>query len=570
MTIMAKAHNTAKAAAHALRGTLCATAAVLIAMICLAQQAKGLSLAKLPKLSISYIHQEPINQATLSIYKRSWQTACDQLGVALTAFQGYYQHGAFAKHRCLAYDPAKTNPKTHRWHLTITESEEKVLFELSLQVAKNKEKMTLATFEFGSSPKTLIALADEMVASQIAYALMDQLPMARVISAKEWRKGEFGGTALIKVAQLSAEDEPSGFTKWMTAADTPEQDPRAKKQKKGKKSKPRKVTDPIKPYKAYFLYHLDFDEETKSWQPELLGYAKKKSSAKLSFDPEKPQPVSWKITEVRAPDLRGKKTIYAANRKGRSAASADIAAQVYLSLSQYGIRAKNSNLLADTLASGYVGVRYGFPLLKVQSIIAQSSVISAFADFRGGPLRGFRLMYDFAPEVKQTFIEGDATFAWDRLSVGWSFNFDVGTDPAKRIDIIPRVGLANYKANLPVVNNLTGIRTFAPFVVEQSINYGVEVGAETETPWLLLRGWGAYDTAEQSDKGTKVTSMRGGIDAYWDLFEISDSFDLTVLTFVNGERLSMAAAAGENNPGTVATGLRFSLVFAGVGLTVTW
>lgn len=556
---------------------LCLGLAVLATLP--AGSAVASSLAKLQKISISYSHDEGIQQATLNIYKRSWLDACNKLGVALTAFQGYYQHGAFAKHRCLPFDPTKPDPKTHRWHLSVREKEDQVVMELSYQVAKNKEKMILATFAFGSGEKTMIALADEMIASQIAYLLLDQLPMARVVSAKEWRKKRFSGKPLIKVMPVSAEDQPSGFTTWMSSESDAgnEEDKgkkgRKKKGKKGKKGKkarkPKTVQDPITPYKSYLLYHLDFDEEAKSWQPTLLGYAKRSITAKtMGFDPDNPPPVEWKITEIRPPE--GKKAIYAVNRKGRSAANASITAQVFLSLGQYGIKVKNSNLLADTLASGYVGIRYGFPLLKVQSIIAQSSVISAFADLRGGPLRGLRFMYDFAPEVKQTFIEGDASFEWDRMSLGWSFTFDVGSDPAKRIDIIPRVGLANYKANLPVVNTQSGIRTFVPFSVEQSLSYGGELGAEVETPWLLLRGWGAFDSAEQSDTGTKITSIRGGVDAYWDLFEISEAFDLNVVTFVNGERLSMSAGSSGDNSEAIATGLRFSLAFAGVGLTITW
>lgn len=530
-------------------------------------------MSKLQRISLSYSHDEPIEPATLMIYKRSWKDACKRLGLALTAFQGYYQHGAFSKHRCLAFNPAKPNPKTHHWHLHIREKEDQVVLELSYQMAKNQEKLVLARFEFGSSAKTLVALADEMVASQIAYALLDQLPMARVVSAKEWRRGSFGGTALVKVAPVSDPDDSEGFTDWMTKGSEKKKPATSRKRgrKKGRKSKPRSVTDPIEPYKAYFLYHLSYDEEQKSWQPRLLGFAKKsKSSASAApASPDQPAPVTWKIKALREPES-AKTTIYASNRFGRGAAQQDIAQQAYLSLAQFGIKAKNSNLLEDTLASGYVGIRYGFPMLKVQSIIAQSSVVSLFADLRGGPLEGLRLMYDFAPEVKQSFAEGDASFSWDRLSLGWSFNFDLGRNPAKRLDIIPRVGLASYKANLPVVNAQSGIRSFAPFNVDQALNYGIEIGAETETPWLLLRGWGAFDQVAQSENDAKVTSIRGGIDAYWDLFEISDSFDLTVLTFVNSERLSMTAKADPNAPGTIATGLRFSLAFAGVGLTITW
>lgn len=535
-----------------------------LALILPAGALEANSMARLQRISLSYSHDEPIKAAALSIYKRSWKDACERLGLALTAFQGYYQHGAFSKHRCLGFNPDKKDPKTHRWHLQVREKEDQVVLELSYQLAKNKEKMILGRFEFGSSSQTLLALADDMVASQIAYALLDQLPMARVISRKEWRQRQFGGVPLIKTAPVTADEDSGGFTDWMK--DKPQ---KTKSRRRGQRRKKGSVTDPIVPYKAYFLYHLAYDEETKSWQPKLLGYAKLDKAKRAPIDPDKPATSTWKITAIRKPD-NGRKAIFASNRLGRAAAGKMIARQAYMSLAQYGIKPKNSNMLADTLASGYVGIRYGFPMLKVQSIIAQSSVISAFSDFRGGPLKGFRLMYDFAPEVKQTFIEGDASFSWDRLSLGWSLNFDVGSDPAKRIDIIPRLGVASYKANLPVVNAQTGIRSFAPFVVDKALNYGIEVGAETETAWLLLRGWGAFDTAGQSENNAKVTSIRGGLDAYWDLFEISDSFDLTILTFVNGERLSMSAQADNTTPGTVATGLRFSLAFAGVGLTITW
>src|SRR5690606_26317440 len=61
-----------------------------------------------------------------------------------------------------------------------------------------------------------------------------------------------------------------------------------------------------------------------------------------------------------------------------------------------------ASMLVESLAGGYVGLRYGLQVLPGEKIVSSTTIFSLLAEIRGGPLEGLRYYYDTVPEIKKT------------------------------------------------------------------------------------------------------------------------------------------------------------------------
>lgn len=92
---------------------------------------------------------------------------------------------------------------------------------------------------------------------------------------------------------------------------------------------------------------------------------------------------------------------------------------------------------------------------------------------------------------------------------------------------------------------------------------------------MLLRFWGASDlSAALGIDGTKsVSSLRGGVDAYWQVYKRSDKYSLSLVTFGNAEELGFEDNIKPKDPTEASTKIRsvsLSLAFVGAGLSLSW
>ena len=75
-----------------------------------------------------------------------------------------------------------------------------------------------------------------------------------------------------------------------------------------------------------------------------------------------------------------------------------------------------------TFDHSYVAIRYGYPTISGDSVLANSYFIGVLAEIRGGPIAGLRIYYDYAPEQTKESEDADIkafNFSWSRLfSVG--------------------------------------------------------------------------------------------------------------------------------------------------------
>ena len=250
-------------------------------------------------------------------------------------------------------------------------------------------------------------------------------------------------------------------------------------------------------------------------------------------------------------------------------------------LKKYGSEIRQSNILPSFLPGGFSGVKVGIPMSADHPLIEKSQVISILAEARSGFLDGLRWHWDFATESQNTDGDLTETFTWSRAGLGWAFAFPLDFltvgNSVFEMDATPKIGTMDMDTKL-LVENLDGSKSVAEFRVKNAFSVGFEVGITWSNPWLLLRTWGASDLAGISgllDDETTITSLRGGLDSYVDLFSLGDIFDFTLLTFVAAENITIEKQSTEvltdlDEGSTGIDSVSFTSFFLGLGGTVKW
>lgn len=448
----------------------------------------------------------------------AWKKACPVLANAFMVRKNFNHHGIAKGFSCFFDGKHTGGAKSAKgdWTLKIQLKEDRWLLGLYFRDQAEPE----AELPFPNVPKALTALADRKVAKPLAMQMMDQLPAARYIEPKELKK----------------ELEYKLRKKEMT---------------------------PAAPA-VYDLFDLEYVSSIGMWVPRPLGKATLK---------KKKGPRRWDVT-LNA-DADTSEGFWAQSDKGRGGESDKYKSSLNGALKKYGMDGdmfdSAKDALLDTFARGYVGFRYGYPITKGENLITKSSMVGILAEVRGGPLEGLRWYWDFAPETKEVVNGQEYSFTWSRPTLGWSFGLNMNWF-INRIDLTPKIGLMDFDGKVRVTTATGDVP--AQFRLKNSSNFGIEMGVESIAPWFLLRLWGASDVSGVLDLGGSgtVTSLRGGVDTYWDFYKVSDYFDLTVLVFMFGEKLSLTQDESETvaNTNLKLEGISYNLAFFGAGLILTW
>lgn len=475
-------------------------------------------------LEESILPKDPKENAQI---KKAWPNACKVFGESFLVRRNYFGHGIAENYECfLGKQRLNGTSKIGKpdWTVQITAEGEGWLMQVFYKDKPKPETLT----PIPKTPKMIEAMIDPKVSRLLALQVMDSLPMARVVSPQE----------------LS-----TGITY------TPEQGFDRK--------------DIPAPIKEYNVYTLKFIDSQKVWAPKIIGKATLESSSDGSN--------KWKMDLVAAPNDT---VIYwAQSSNGRGSEARNINSKLNSVLIRHGVDAsifdKGIQALYDTLASGYVGARFGYPITKGDSIISRSMMVGILAEIRGGPFEGLRWYWDFAPEIKEKASNGETlSFTWSRPSIGWSFGLNIPWF-IKRIDVTPKLGVLDLDAKVPIDTG-NGSTVPGTFRMKNSTNLGLELGIEAPYPWFLVRLWGASDVSGIVDVGGSgtMTSLRGGLDTYWNFYKISRYFDLSVLVFAFGERLSLTQDEKDKKvvSGTnlKIEGVSYNLAFFGLGAVLTW
>lgn len=470
-------------------------------------------------LSIELLIPPSVPDVESKEIESAWKNACASLGSAFKIKGNYFFHGIASSHRCRLPSKKKRFPKKDGWTLKVVPDQ--TSWTLTMYYGRSAEPEARLVISGGT--KVIKALADRQIAMLVAMRLMDDLPMARFIDERSVKNS------------FSYEDKSEN--------------------------------EKLAPIEEYNIFGMTYLPDRNLWIPKVMG------KAVLQKD-EKKGLWNWrvKLDEPLQPD----QAYWAQDARGRGSNASQLSENLKGELSKHNISGnlfdEATQTLYDSLVSGYVGIRYGYPISKSDSLISEAAMVGIFTEVRGGPLEGLRWYWDFAPEVKKRINGEIMNFSWSRPSIGWSFGLKFNSLIVNRIDVTPKIGLMDLDAKVPFETS----RGIVPvkFRFKNATNLGIEVGVETASPWFIVRIWGATDASGFVDLGGPGTikSLRGGIDTYWDLYKLSDHIELSVLVFGFGEKLSLAKNKGEvdasSNVRIEAIGYEFGIV--GAGLILVW
>ncbi len=483
---------------------------------------------------------------------KSWTSACDLLGKNLQIGKGAQGTGVFINYSCFDKSkylsgPGAKNRDQFRWNIEAEFQGDSIDYTVFFDPEHKHKAPAEAAFSIKFTDQTMKALNDPEVANLIALKLVDIMPMSMAIQ--------------VPTKDLTKIDPQPDLLK-------------------------RSAPLPTGP-KKLLLYQLQYDIDRQSWIPKLVGSAvnKTKNTKPPSSDgPAKKyhQKHLWAV-KLATKDLKPGTYLWAQNAKGRGREEKPIGKSLDAALTRYGLSMDAVlGALIDTLASGYGGIRYGYSLASGDPLVSKSTMVSMFTEVRGGPVEGLRWYWDLSPKHEILYRGENLYFGWSRPTFGWSFGMDIPDFIISRIDAVPKIGWMSLEANLGIENKELDTFTTSPFLMKNALSVGIEIGIEEQTDWFLLRLWGASDGAGFFSFLTNVpgagavSSIRGGIDTYWELFNLGQIFDVSLLVFAAGERISLsknATAASED--GTVEAsdaieGLKYNLGFVGLGMTLKW
>lgn len=194
-----------------------------------------------------------------------------------------------------------------------------------------------------------------------------------------------------------------------------------------------------------------------------------------------------------------------------------------------------------------------------------------------------RYYYDKLPEVKirDETSQGDhvdLSITWARHQLGYSFAFDPGFF-VNFVTMTPKLGVWNFDATIDTQRDAARrVKATQHFGVVNAVGLGLEVGLEWISERYVLRPWAGLDAGFPLDpKSDNVSSVRGGIDGYWQVGTpftmFATEFHLALLAFGFGERVSLKRPNAEQDLAKSDSAIfyfQYKALYAGGGLTASW
>ena len=226
----------------------------------------------------------------------------------------------------------------------------------------------------------------------------------------------------------------------------------------------------------------------------------------------------------------------------------------------------------DSISSSYAGIRMGLPVIAGETIISESSIINSLIEVKEGYLKGLRLYYDLAPEVRKDSVLGEQSFSWNRASIGYSFSFllpSLVDGLLNTIDIGPKIGILNFNSNFLL--EAAGDQFLLDFSVDGEATPGFEAGLNLSYFDIESRIWfGTDGTQYRQNENSQVLPRIGrGVDLIYNAYTFLNRFDLAISFFATGEKLSLQRNSEPGNETSIRS-LSFNLGFVGSGVLISW
>ena len=395
------------------------------------------------------------------------------------------------------------------WHLSIKGSATfttVTMYDMSAQAPRVEAKFVLTVTD-----KILPALKDEYAGSLIVWRILKEMPfMGVVLKDKLLRENQVEG-------------KPSGLATKLAPSDL-------------------------------MLFSLNVSDQS-TLLVDVIGFGKMVEKSQEN--------VRWATTRKSEDLPSGMTAILIHDLKGRGAGLAEVETQLTEALRPF---AASFESLAST---AYVGIRYGAPLQTTDPRL-KAAPLGLFFESRQGILNGFRISHDRAPTAKLTTATYESVFSWSRTQIGYGWGRSLSLPIINWFDVMPKIGLTNYSVEKKV---LAGLERPYSFKLSNAIATGIEAGLENRSFSFLLRGWLLFNYAvlTQVSQKTSIDQLRYGVDVYRDLFTLGEDYRLTGLVYVSKESTKLSRSADPSVRGVeTVTGLKYSNLFIGGGITVAW
>ncbi len=516
----------------------------------------------------------PDNKKNRKNHRKEFKKACSNIGRALTVGKGPWGFGVFGSFSCYNGKRRISGKKTRpNWVVEIVDGIKQTQITI-YRLGKTKLKVSSVTMP--PSEFTHTFLSDVEFVDLVSYSLMDGMPMGMMVS------------------KSMLTDNPPTFKGRY---------PRAGRSYRFKHGLP-------DPPEELMLYTLDRNVKRGTWDAEVVGTAKvaKLVEPKVVGKKKKKRLKGGKIHYEGSSSLSraaASGAIWAQNSKGPGMASAELGelindAHLNLSAAAKGGRFDDfmagdlgslADMFIDSIAGGYLGLRYGLQVIPGDDIQSDTSIFSLLVEIRGGPLKGMRYYYDKVPEVKrtetvvnefdETETEEETSITWSRHVVGFSWGFGLG-DLVDQVTFDPKIGIWTYNSTLisSYAEDGETVASVSIFDLGTTVSVALEVGLEWLSDWYTVRGWYAIDSGVSLvETGGTITSNRFGIDGFFEAGPMFSLFGFPVktalLAFYFYENVSIESSSVDPDAaleeGEVEiTGIEYESGYAGAGVLISW
>ncbi len=502
----------------------------------------------------------------------TWETSCSTLASALMDGAGLWESGPAGSTTCklgenAAVKTGKTTAEDFNVTVRIAKAGDSIGFWVGTNLAGPPQKNSRPVLTIPSSEWAPEFLSEQEFASLIAYALLDGSPILNRLDPS-------------KVSLKGGELRLSMY--------------------KEQKFQTRKFLQ-VDPLQNIVFYRLERDSNsgrlvaTHLGEGKLIKVEKIKvkagsgsgsrtflvPSAKYSFDQKlkdnfDPGTRIW-IHSPEGAGSQGKKmatAISEAHERLMDAARSGL-------LNRFFSKGYDSisDLLFQTAASGYVGLRYGTQLLKGDKLLENAATYGLLVEIGSGPLNGLKFYYDKFP--KTTYVSGDSTLdmEWSKFVLGKSFSIKFPVF-FNRVEVTPKLGRYYLTTTQPIEFDDSGAATSTQkFVAKDQPSFSLEVSAERITKHYTGRVWYALDRAISflPVLGTSaVSAQRMGADLFVNsglqFRSFGVDYSLNILGFTSYENLKIEdLKSGELAPGEVSvSAIQLRSAYAGLGLVIKW
>lgn len=526
----------------------------------------------------------PINSVTIEITisdevlamktrkSSAWETSCSTLASAFRDGYGLWESGPAGPTTCKLGDKTATTKgkKTAEdFNITvrIAKAGDSIGFWIGTNLPAIPHKKSRPVLTIPSSEWAPEFLSEQEFASLIAYALLDSSPILnRLDPSKVSLKGGELRVSMYKEQRFTARkfqqvdplqnivfyrlerDSNSGRLFATHLGDGKLIEVEKIKIKAGSGAAPRTFLVPSAKYSFDQKLKDNFDTGTKIWihSPEGAGAQGKKMAAAINEAHERLMDAA------------------------RSGLLNRFFSKGYDSI---------SDLLFQTAASGYVGLRYGTQLLKGDKLLENAAMYGLLVEIGSGPLNGLKFYYDKFP--KTTYVSGESTLdmEWSKFVLGKSFSFKFPIF-FNRVEVTPKLGRYYLTTTQPIEFDDSGTATSTQkFVARDQPSFSLEFSAERIAKHYTGRVWYALDRAISflPVLGTSaVSAQRMGADLFVNsglqFRSFGVDYSLNILGFTSYENLKIEdLKAGELAPGEVAvSAIQLRSAYAGLGLVINW